>query len=102
MRDQTEGVKARVRPLKRLSGHSCTAYATADGRFEIVKDPSQWAKLETLDGSRTPRAAWLAYAMNSSDGRTDLPVFVRGSRAWPTLREACEALAEGPIEVEGV
>jgi hypothetical protein len=99
-------MKAKVRPLRRVLGGACTAYATADGRFEILKDPnvSAWPELR-LHGYRHPRAAWLAYAAKGKHGAevdTNLPVFVHGERAWCTLREACEALADGPIEIEGL
>ena len=79
--------------LRRKRGGSCTVYETLDGQWEIVKDPHpEW----TGWAGRTC-TAWLIYEKDD-----DEPFWIKGGRAWRTLREARALLAEHLEEAKKV
>lgn len=81
-----------VTPLQR-TGHP-GAWRTRDGYWDIVLDPTEHPMLG-IGGEFSPRRVWYVYPTKGQHPPTvdtSLPVFIGGTRAWASRRDAVEAL----------
>ncbi len=63
-------------------------YQTLDGKFDIILDPNPDWTYGTGANRKVPRV-WLIFALGD-----DEPFFIRQNRAWASLGEAKQVLAE--------
>jgi hypothetical protein len=90
----------RIRPLR---GIGPGKWRTRDEEFDIVENPGAHPDLG-IGSARSPRHVWFIYPMKTRHKGVDdsLPVFVKGQRAWRSLRDAVAALEEARRTDSGV